>query len=154
VRNNVFEDLDGRKWGSSGHFMKSTDWNGLTIENNTIIQTGSITSAYGNPVRDFVFRNNIVFENEYGIKGDDMGSGQEVIDKLFSNGKVSCNIIVGGKSALYRDVNFFLNSIAQIGFINPAKGDFRLRESSPYLSKGCGGGRIGADIDPITVGGK
>jgi hypothetical protein len=103
IRNNFFEDINGAKWGSAGYFMKSTGWDGLTIENNTIIQTGSIASAYGNPVKNFVFRNNIVFENEYGIKGDSMGSGQEVIDKLFSKGTVTCNIIIGGRSSLYRE---------------------------------------------------
>jgi len=154
IRNNFFEDINGAKWGSVGYFMKSTDWDGLTIENNTIIQSGSIANAYGKPVKNFVFRNNIVFENEYGIKGDSMGSGQEVIDKLFSNGTVTGNIIIGGKSSLYREKNFFVSSIGQVGFVNAEKGDYRLRSDSPYLNKGFGGKRIGADLDAKLVGGK
>jgi hypothetical protein len=153
IRNNFLEDINGEKWGDVGYFMKSTDWDGLTIENNTIIQSGSIANAYGEPVKNFIFRNNIVFENEYGIKGDDMGSGQEVIDKLFSNGTVTGNIIIGGKSSLYREKNFFLNSIDQVGFVNAKKGDYRLRSNSPYLNKGFGGKRIGADLDAKIIGG-
>ncbi len=154
IRNNFFEDINGAKWGGTGYFMKSTDWDGLTIENNTIIQSGSIASAYGKPVKNFIFRNNIVFENEYGIKGDSMGSGQEVIDKLFSNGTVTGNIIIGGKSSLYKEKNFFLSSIGQVGFVNAEKGDYRLRSGSPFLNQGFGGKRIGADLDAKLVGGK
>ncbi len=153
IRNNFFEDINGRKWNSTGHFMKSTSWDGLTIENNTIIQTGNITNAYDAPVKNFIFRNNIIFENEYGFKGDNMGSGQEVINKLFSNGTVTGNIIIGGKASLYREKNFFLNSINQVGFVSAENGDYRLRQDSPYLNKGFDNKRIGADLDPQSVGG-
>jgi hypothetical protein len=153
IRNNYFDDVNGQKWNSSGHFMKSTDWDGLTIENNTIIQTGNIANAYGAPVKNFVFRNNIVFENEYGFKGDGTGSGQEAINKFFPNATVTGNIIVGGKSSLYKEKNFFLNSIGEIGFTNAEKGDYRLPANNPYLNKGFGSKRIGADLDVKLVGG-
>jgi hypothetical protein len=153
IRNNLFEEINGEKWVSPGYFMKSSEWDGLTIENNTIIQSGNIATAYGKPVKNFVFRNNIVFENEYGIKGDNMGSGQEVINKLFSNGTVTGNIIIGGKSSLYREKNFFLSSIEQVGFVNAEKGDYRLPSGSPYLNSGFGGKRIGANLDAKLIGG-
>ncbi|NOT49046.1 MAG: hypothetical protein HOP17_15000, partial [Acidobacteria bacterium] len=116
VRNNIFDDIDGKKWGGGGHFMKVTDWDGLVIENNTIIQKSNISVAYGAPVKGFVFRNNIVFENEYGIFGDGLGSGQRAIDKYFPGGTVTGNIIVGGKRELYREANIFPSSFEQIGF--------------------------------------
>lgn len=154
IRNNIFDDIDGKKWNSAGHFMKSTDWDGLTIENNTIIQTGAIANAYGKPVRNFVFRNNIVFENEYGIKGDNMGSGQPAIAKFFSNGTVTGNIIIGGSDTLYREPNVFFASINQVGFENLQNGEYRLKLNSPYLKAGFAGKRIGADLDAKSVGGK
>jgi hypothetical protein len=154
IRNNIFDDIDGKKWNSAGHFMKSTDWDGLTIENNTIIQKGSIANAYGNPIKNFVFRNNIVFENEYGIKGDNMGSGQPAIARYFSGGSVTGNIIIGGSSALYKEPNVFLASINHVGFEDLQNGEYRLKPNSPYLKAGFGGKRIGADLDPRSVGGK
>lgn len=154
LRNNVFADITGAKWNGAGNFMKSTAWNGLIIENNTILQSGNIASAYDKPITNFVFRNNIVFENEYGIKGDSIGSGQEAIIKFFSNGTVANNIIIGGKAALYREKNFYLTSIKQVGFINAETSDYRLQSSSPYLNKGFGGKQIGANVNPQTVGRK
>jgi hypothetical protein len=143
----LFADITGAKWNGAGNFMKSTAWDGLIIENNTIVQSGNIASAYGAPVKNFIFRNNIVFENEYGIKGDSIGSGQEAIIKFFSNGTVEGNIIIGGKATLYREKNFYLTSIKQIGFINAEAGDYRLQSASPYLNKGFGGKQIGANLN-------
>ena len=132
--------------------MKLTDWAGLTIENNTIIQKGNITNSYGEPVTGFVFRNNIVFENEYGIKGDNMGSGQQAIDKYHPGGKVTGNIIIGGIQSLYREPNFFPASVESVGFRNWKERDLRLGDNSLYRKAGSGGGRIGADLDPPGVG--
>lgn len=152
IQNNVFDDINGQHWNGAGHFMKSTDWDGLSIENNTIIQSGNITNAYGAPIRNFVFRNNIVFENDYGIFGDNTGSGQVAIDKFFPNGTVVDNIIVGETSSLYRGENFFLTSLNLVGFIDTKFGDYRLRPTSPYKKKGLAGSQIGANLNPLTVG--
>ncbi len=153
IRNNIFDDIDGQKWGGAGHFMKLTDWNGLVIENNTIIQKNNIAVLYGEPVKEFVFRNNIVSENEYGFHGDGVGSGQRAIDKFCPGGVVTSNIIVGGNKALYREPNIFLASFDQVGFEN-LPGLYRLRANSPYLKAGFGGKRIGADLDAAKVGTK
>jgi hypothetical protein len=152
IRNNIFDDLTGHKWNSGGRFMKSSEWDGLTIENNTIIQTGHITVAYDKPVKNFVFRNNIVFHNEYGFFGDELGDWPTAIDRYFPGGIVNTNIIIGGNSNRYREKNFFLTSINQVGFVNAAQGDYRLRNESPYKDKGFGGKNIGADLDPKAVG--
>ena len=152
IRNNLFEDIDGKKWNSAGKFLKISDWDGLTIENNTIIQTGNISSAYGLPIKNFVFRNNIVFQNEYGFHGDNMAPGQSSIDGYFPGSTVSNNVIVGGIGSQYREINFYPASIKQVGFVAVESGDYRLRKESPFINKGFKGGRLGADLDPTTVG--
>lgn len=144
VRNNVFDDIDGQKWGGGGHFMKVTDWDGLIIENNTILQKNNITVAYGNPVKGFVFRKNIVSENEYGFFGDSVGSGQRAIDKYFPGASVTQNFIVGGNRDLYREPNSFPASIADVGFADPRSGDYRTRKIAG----------IGANLDVALVGRK
>ncbi len=154
IRNNIFDDIDGRKWGGAGHFMKATEWDGLVIENNTIVQKGNITNSYGKPITGFKFRNNIVFENEYGIKGDNMGSGQAAIDTFYPGAVVTGNIIIGGLRSMYREPNIFLGSIDSIGFESLTDGKYKLRQNSPYLKAGTGGGRIGADLDSTRIGGK
>jgi hypothetical protein len=153
IRNNIFEDINGQKWNGGGFFLKSTDWDELIIENNTIIQSGNITISYGEPVRNFVFRNNIVFENEYGFKGDSVNSGKPTIDKFFPNADISYNAIIGGNAALYRGRNMYPVSVNQVGFENAGSGNFQLRSDSPLRGKGFGSRQIGAELNGKLIGG-
>ena len=152
IRNNLFADIDGRKWGGAGHFLKSTAWDGLIIENNTVLQTGNISNAYDAPIKNFVFRHNIIFHNEYGFAGDSTAPGQATINKFFSGGDVGYNAIVGAEPA-GRSRNFFPASAKQIGFANLEAGDYRLRADSPYINKGLNGKPIGASLGE-NVGGR
>ncbi|MGI8467688.1 MAG: hypothetical protein ACR2N3_04475 [Pyrinomonadaceae bacterium] len=155
IHNNFFEEIGGQNPNETGgRFMKSSAWDELVIENNTIINSGNITSSYDAPVLGFVFRNNIVFENEYGFKGDGTASGASTIEKYFPGGDVSYNAIVGAKAASYRGKNLYPVSIRQIGFADADAKDFRLRPDSPLRAKGFQGKNIGADLDAKTVGGK
>jgi hypothetical protein len=150
VRNNLFDDINGKKWNGDGHFMKSSEWDGLIITNNTIVQTGNISNAYGKPITGFVFRNNIVFENAYGFAGQDLAPGKATINKLFSGGPVANNVIIGGTESSYSDRNFYPVSIDQVGFANRLAGDYRLRGNSPYANRA--GEPLGANIDPGSIG--
>lgn len=151
IRNNLFDDVDGEKWGGTGVFLKTTEWDGLTIENNTIIQKGSITNAYGEPIKNFIFRNNIVFQNEYGFFGDSFGGGKRAINKYFPRAVIDKNIIIGGDSAEYGGGNFYPTSIRQIGFADMK--NYSLGSNNPYKTKGFGGKQVGADINPSVIGG-
>ncbi|HEX8370387.1 MAG TPA: hypothetical protein VF604_17705 [Pyrinomonadaceae bacterium] len=153
IRNNIFDDIDGAKWNGQGFFMKSADWDGLVIENNTIIQNGNAANAYG-VVRGFLFRNNVLFEGEYGFKGDGTAPGRQTIDRFFPGGDVSFNAIIGGDGALYRGKNMYPSSLRQLGFVNFEARDFTLRPDSTLRGKGFQGKNIGADLDARTVGGK
>jgi hypothetical protein len=154
IRNNLFDDINGGRWNGAGYFLQATGWDTLTIENNTIINSGAITNAYGAPVRGLIFRNNVVFENEYGVKGDGTNPGKPTLDKFFPRGDVSFNAVIGGNASLYHGKNMYPVSIKQLGFVNTETGDYRLRPDSPLRGKGFGDKQIGADLDPKLVGGK
>jgi hypothetical protein len=152
ISNNLIYDIGGPTWKSVGHFMKVSTWAELLIEHNTVIQRGNIAIAYEGPVTGFKFQDNIILENEYGIKGDNMGSGQQAIDFYFSRGTVANNVIVGANATRYKDKNFYPVALRQVGFVNVGTGDYRLRPDSPFLTRGTGGSPVGASIDPNTVG--
>jgi hypothetical protein len=152
VRNNVFDDISGEKWGGDGQFMTATAWDGLVIENNTIITTGSITKAYGDPIKGFVFRFNIIPRNEYGFVGDGQSPGQPALDTFFPGSVVNSNAIVGGDSSHLRERNLYPVSLKQLRFANPETGDYRLLADSPLRKGLAPGASIGANLDPATVG--
>lgn len=151
IKNNLFADIDGRKWGGAGHFLIGTDWSGLVIENNTIIQTGNITNAYGAPLKNFVFRDNIIFQNEYGMIGDGVGPGKPTIGKFFPGARIENNIIIGGNASLYGSGNFYPASVRQIGFLDFE--NYRLASDNPYRKRGFEGGTIGAELNFAKIGG-
>lgn len=162
VRNNVFEDISAKKYDGRGFFIKSTAFDNVIIENNTVIHDGSIAIAYGAPVTKFVFRNNIVFQNEYGFFGDGVGVGKAAIDKYFPRAEIAGNIIVGGDEPTYGTINYLPDSVASIGFVNQAAGDYRLKTTADallpknrtFLKKTFESKQIGANLDPQTVGGR
>ena len=154
IRNNVFEDISAARYGGRGYFIKSTTFDNVVIENNTVIHDGSITVAYGDAIKGFIFRNNIVFNNEYGFFGDDVGVGRPAIARYFPQSVITNNIIVGGSASVYGENNFYPRSIGQIGFTDVGKSDYRLRVDSAFLKKGFNGNQIGANLDPKTVGGR
>ena len=143
VRNNLFADIDSGKWGGAGQFMTVTDWDGLTVENNTVIHNGNITKAYGKPILNMVFRNNIMFNNEYGIIGDEVSPGRETLKRYFPSASFSNNVVIGGSRELYGSTNFYVTSVNQIGL----RDDFTLAPDSPYNRRGFQGNPIGYQKD-------
>ena len=154
IRNNLFTDISAKKYDGRGFFILSTAFDNVRIENNTVIHDGSITIAHGEPVTNFVFRNNIVFNNEYGFFGDGGTIGKATLNKYFPKAVVSNNIIIGGSESDNGSSNLYPASIKQLAFVNAENGDYRLATDNRYLSRKVESEPIGANLDPSTVGGK
>lgn len=152
VRNNLFEDINGQKWNGSGQFMIIADWDGLTVEHNTILTTGNITKAFGRPTTALIFRNNVVPQNEYGFHGDGRNVGQDTLEFYFPGSIMTNNAIIGGDAGLYKGRNMYPASIRQLKFANPEGGDYRLQPDSPLRRAASDGTDIGANLDPQKVG--
>src|SRR5262249_53940372 len=89
VRNNLFEDIDGAKWGGDGRLfslLSATD--GVVIEHTTAFPSGSIISAEGPPHAGFVFRNNVTLQGEYGIKASGTTAGEPTLRGFFPGARV------------------------------------------------------------------
>ncbi|PYS82024.1 MAG: hypothetical protein DMF67_14490 [Acidobacteria bacterium] len=150
VRNNLFEDINGSKWGGDGQFMTVTQWDGLVVVHNTILMTGNITKAYGEPVAGLVFRDNIVPQNAYGFIGSDHAPGADSLNVYFPGAVVSHNAIIGGDARDYKARNLFPASLKQLKFVNPEGGDYRLRPDSPLKNGASDGTDIGANLSELT----
>src|SRR5947209_19378789 len=111
--------------------MKVTQWAGLVVVHNTILMTGNITKAYGEPVAGLVFRDNIVPQNAYGFIGSDHAPGADSLNVYFPGAVVSHNAIIGGDARDYKARNLFPAYLKQLKFVNPDGGDYRLRPDNP-----------------------
>jgi hypothetical protein len=156
VRNNLFYDID-RRWGGNGTFLLIGDEPAdVTIEHNTVIQSGNLVTAHGGtqgarrPIHGFRFVNNIGLHNEYGVFGDGEGVGNEALPVYFPDGEFSGNVIAGGQAGRYPSGNRFpsVNDL-MAQFVNPEAGNFRLRPGSWARGAAVDDGAAGADVDQI-----
>lgn len=158
IRNNLFDEIGGPEWGGNGTFLQVGDEPAdITVDHNTIIQTGNIVTAYGGtssaprPISGFRFTNNITLHNDYGIFGSGAGVGNPAIARYFPDGQITANVLAGGPASLYPPGNAFPPVEALTGeFTNAAARDYRLRSGSALLTAGTDGLPLGVNFDELN----
>lgn len=149
ISNNLFDDIDGGKWDSNGMFLGlSSGVDDLQIEHNTIFHTGNITSiSEGAQNQRFVFTDNIMAHNAYGMHGQAIASGNGAINAFLPGAQIRRNLIAGANAGAYPPDNFYPATIDETKFINREQGDYRLAADSPFKGKatGAAGQDIGVD---------
>lgn len=157
IVNNLFYNIDRKRWGGSGHFLLIGDGPmQIVVDHNTIIQSGNVISAYGGsssdptPTRDFTFTNNLTLHNTYGVHGQGRAVGQDTLDVFFPDGVFARNVLAGGRTTRYPAGNEFPDE-AQFArqFVDFARQDYRLVAGSPYRAAGMDGRDLGADITGV-----
>ena len=155
VTNNLFL-VDGPRFGSNGVFatvIAGTE--DVTIEHNTVIQTGSIVVTDYDPNTRFIYRNNISRHNDYGIFGSGIGIGNPAIAKYFPGSIITGNVIAKEVNAprnaesLYPAGNFFPESMQAVGFVDYERGNYRLRPGSRFHATAKNGADPGANFEKL-----
>lgn len=132
IVNNLFYDIGGA-WGRGQLFQLLDGTGDVVIERNTALHTDNIVQGGDHRAHTgFVFTGNIVLHNDYGMIGGGTGIGLPSLKRYFPESIVRHNVIVGGATGLYPDGNFFPRSIGKVGFVGPARGDYRLQHASEY----------------------
>ena len=158
IKNNLIDDIDGVKWGSAaygpadGRFAQLVGGPvNITIDHNTIFQSGSLIFGDGAPSRGFVFRNNIARNNLYGVIGSDRSPGLDSLGFYFPGYEFNKNVIVGVPPEIRYPANNFLPLLLNLaGFADLAGGDYRLARTSPYKNAGTDGKDVGCDFSALN----
>jgi regulation of enolase protein 1 (concanavalin A-like superfamily) len=152
IRNNVAEKLD-RVWGNTGRFLSIAEAPvNLVVNHNTIDGTGTVVEIMAGAVTGFVFTNNIARHNTYGIKGQNVATGNATLAAFFPGAVFKGNVLAGGAASWYPTGNFF-PAAADFNpqFVSATTGDWRLTASSQYNNKATDGTDIGADIGALEL---
>jgi hypothetical protein len=150
-RNNLVYDLSAANWGGAAQLILTSGGTNITLDHNTVFTDGtSVIYADGDQVNGFVFTNNIMPDNLWGVMGAAESEGNGTLSRFFPNATFQRNVIIGGQPALYPSNNYFPASIDQVGFVDPWN-NFRLSTASPYLGSGTDGKAVGADIAAINA---
>jgi hypothetical protein len=162
IENNVWEDINQQRWKGPGIFLlvvsspppagyPAVGPPDLVIDHNTAFHTGPTVSVDNYPSQGFVFNNNIVANDTWGVKGSGSSTGTPTLQTFFPGYRFVRNAIVGGKASLYPPDNFFPTSYDAVGFVDRAGGNYRLAPSSPLAGMGQGGTDVGANIDAVAA---
>lgn len=150
IRNNLFADIDNEHWGGNGYFLLLTGApRDIVVDHNTIIQEHAygIVQVEGPPILGFVFTNNLVRLNAYGIIGQDRAPGSDTISAFFPAALVTSNVIADGDAGRYPLGNRFPSSAEfRRQFVAYDQSDFRLSPTSAWNTAGLDGAAVGADL--------
>lgn len=169
TENNVFADISAATWGGgfgSGWTFSSfspgapppNNAEAMVFRHNTVFSDisaintfDSTNQVFASPVAPSAFESNIFVHGLYGIRSDQFGEGTTVIDGRFGGAPFIRNIMIGGHAPIYPPDNFFPATIADVGFVNYAGGDYRLSPASLYKNAGTDGADVGANIDVLEA---
>jgi hypothetical protein len=151
IVNNMFEDVDGKRWGGDGEFLKMSQIPEVFVDHNTVMQSGNIIWVYGAANSGFVFTNNIIKHNSYGIIGQDQSPGTNTLRAYFPGARVRRNLIIGADFSQYPQDNFYPTKLAKVGFEDAAGGHYRLKKDSEYSGRATDGKDTGCDLDELNT---
>jgi hypothetical protein len=146
VSNNLLENIDG-------HFLIISGGINIKFTHNTVMQGGNIASAHDKPTRGFVFTNNIINHNKYGVVTDGKAPGLQSIETAFPNAVFSHNILADMERTAdahlpYPENNYY-PAHAAIGFMNLKDGNYRLSPTSKYRKRATDSKDFGCDFDAL-----
>ena len=158
VINNLFYDLDAKRWGGTGAFLLIGNGpSAVTVEHNTVQQSGNIVMVYGGPkdevtaVEEFRFRDNLLRHNLYGVHGTDRAPGGDSIRTFFPAADFQGNVIAGSEPRGFPAQNRFISDEEfDRQFVNSAEGDFRLRPDSKLRGAASDGKDVGVDLAALA----
>jgi hypothetical protein len=157
IRGNLLYDIDGGRWGGDGRFLLIGDEpSDIVIDHNTVFQTGTFLLFYDQregrprPIANVRVTNNLAFHNEYGILGDQYGSGLPAIDAYLTRPDIRANVLSGGDPGRYPPGNFFPSIDSFLSeFVGTGAGDYRLKPTSRFRSAGTDGSMLGANVEVL-----
>ncbi len=152
IRHNEFSDF-GKSYGGNGYFIYVIDQPAnVTVDHNTVISNdgGGVIMADKRAAINFVFTNNVMRHNNYGIFGSGYSAGLATIARYFPGSHIERNVLAGGSAAKYPGGNLFPTVAAfQSHFVDYAGGNYALVPGTDWAQAGTDGEDLGADISAL-----
>lgn len=164
IANNLLVDIVVNEPNNIPYFLQTNGGQSITVEHNTVQQAGNIITAYGSPTKNFIFRDNIVQFNQYGIvcaiEGSNCGRDNFFCNcfpgGVFKGNVIADNVGVAASDHIdqrYPSGNYFVTSYQRIGFTDFANGDWRLGANSRTRRRASDGKDPGIDVDALLAAG-
>jgi hypothetical protein len=168
IRNNLVFGVNGGTWGGAGVFAQlGGEPRDIRIDHNTVLHDGNIVTFYsgsypngsgvrvtGGPITGFVFTNNLLKHNSYGIFGTSQAYGNGSLAYYAPGAVVQRNVMASDKAVASRypvDNQFPTVAAFLASFQNAAALDYRLAAGSPFIGVGTDGQNLGCDFTTLLT---
>ncbi len=151
IRNNFLSDINRQTWGGDGAFIQISETKNVVVDHNTVLHNGTIVNAYGPVSPSFVFTNNLLSHNSYGVFGDSIGLGTNALNAYFPGYVFQKNLIAAAPVSIYPTNNFYPANLNDAQFVNQTIENYRLAASSPYRNAGTDSKDVGCNFDQISA---
>lgn len=148
IHNNLWEDISPERWGGSYTFAQVMLAADVGVTNNTVVgDVVAVNTQGGSQSPRFVFKNNVV---GMGIMG--CGTpGNGTLATCFPGAIVLGNVFYNDTAhepeyGNYPAGNFYPDTLSEVGFADPAGGNYRLAATSRYRGRAAGGKDVGCDM--------
>jgi hypothetical protein len=164
IKNNLVFDITASAWAGNGIFAQiGGEPRDITIDHNTVFHDGNIVTFYsgsylnasgvkvaGGPTLGFVFTNNLLKHNAYGIFGSGQAFGNGTLAYYAPGAVVQRNVMATNTPSIASrypaDNQFPLLAVFTSNFQNPANSDYALVAGSSYINSGTDSRDIGCDV--------
>jgi hypothetical protein len=160
IHDNLFEDISSANWGGGGHFAQiGVEPRDVTFDHNTVLHSGNIITFYSGsyynaagvrvtagPTPGFVFTNNFIKHNAYGIFGNNQAWGNGSLNYYAPGAIVRRNAMASNSSiaSRYPADNYFPNvATFMASFVNPSAGEYTLLSGCVYIGAATDGTDLG-----------
>jgi hypothetical protein len=154
IRHNQFSAID-KSWGGSGHFLYLIDGpSDVRADHNTFISSNGsgVIMADKRATTGFVFTNNVMRHNTYGIIGTNTGVGLSTISRYFPGSEIRRNVLAGGAAKNYPPDNVFPSVVEfEAQFADYATGDYTLTPDTLWANAGTDGKDLGVDNEALGL---
>jgi hypothetical protein len=145
ITDNLVTEIGAAQWGDGGRFLQLLDGVAdMQIAHNTGMGLSHGVIFDGAPLPALTLRDNIFGPTTYGVFGSGKGEGSGALEAFAPGGTFVGNVVTGANEAAYPGGNFFPATLAEVGFVDLANGDYTLAADSAYAGKASDGGDPGA----------
>jgi hypothetical protein len=145
IRDNVAYDVDGTTWDGAGHFAQIHSGDAITIDHNTVLNSGSVSIYFVDGANtNFTLTNTITNDNGLAIF-DTLGNlGTTALNTFAAPWLMTANVLIAGSGGNYPPGQSYPATEGDVGFTSIGGNDYRLLPSSPYYHAAADGTDIGA----------
>lgn len=151
IADNLITELGDETWGGDGRLLQLLDGVAdMQVAHNTGFGGGHSVIFDGMPLPGLTLRDNIFGPTTYGVLGSGEGQGTGALEFYAPGGVFVGNVVVGADANAYPPGNSFPATLADVGFVDLAGGDYALAPGSPHAGKASDGGDPGPAFDLLA----